>query len=75
MSGQLELIIFLGLMLDQPDNCVALFEYAGSPPDLHWNGEYPGLRGAGAQQELCGGKGKNWGNNLYPGTKELHGAA
>ena len=36
--------IFLGLMPDQPDNCVALFEYAGSPPDLHWNGEYPGLQ-------------------------------
>ena len=36
--------IFLGLLPDQPDNCVALFEYAGSPPDLHWNGEYPGLQ-------------------------------
>ena len=36
--------IFLGLMPDQPDNCTALFEYAGSPPDLHWNGEYPGLQ-------------------------------
>jgi hypothetical protein len=36
--------IFLGLMPDEPDNCVALFEYAGSPPDLHWNGEYPGLQ-------------------------------
>ena len=36
--------IFLGLMPDQPDNCVSLFEYAGSPPDLHWNGEYPGLQ-------------------------------
>jgi len=36
--------IFLGLIPDQPDNCVALFEYAGSPPDLHWNGEYPGLQ-------------------------------
>ncbi len=35
--------IFLGLMPDQPDNCIALFEYAGNPPDLHWNGEYPGL--------------------------------
>jgi len=31
-------------MPDQPDNCIALFEYAGSPPDLHWNGEYPGLQ-------------------------------
>jgi len=36
--------IFFGLMPDQPDNCIALFEYAGSPPDLHWNGEYPGLQ-------------------------------
>ena len=36
--------MFLGLMPDQPDNCVALFEYAGSPPDLHWEGEYPGLQ-------------------------------
>ena len=36
--------IFLGLMPDQPDNCIALFEYAGSPPDLHWDGEYPGLQ-------------------------------
>jgi hypothetical protein len=36
--------IFLGLMPDQPDNCVSLFEYAGSPPDLHWPGEYPGLQ-------------------------------
>ena len=36
--------IFLGLMPDQPDNCIALFEYAGSPPDLHWNGENPGLQ-------------------------------
>ncbi len=36
--------ICIGLMPDQPDNCVSLFEYAGSPPDLHWNGEYPGLQ-------------------------------
>ena len=36
--------IRLGSMPDQPDNCIALFEYAGSPPDLHWPGEYPGLQ-------------------------------
>ncbi len=42
--GQLSKDMFLGLMPDQPDNCIALFEYAGSPPDLHWNGEYPGLQ-------------------------------
>jgi len=42
--GTLGTDIFLGLMPDEPDNCIALFEYAGSPPDLHWNGEYPGLQ-------------------------------
>ena len=42
--GTLGANLFLGLMPDQPDNCIALFEYAGSPPDLHWDGEYPGLQ-------------------------------
>ena len=42
--GTLGTNIFLGLIPDEPDNCVALFEYAGSPPDLHWSGEYPGLQ-------------------------------
>ena len=42
--GTLGTDLFLGLMPDQPDNCVVLFEYAGSPPDLHWSGEYPGLQ-------------------------------
>ena len=42
--GTLGADIFLGLMPDQPDNCIALFEYAGGPPDLHWAGEYPGLQ-------------------------------
>lgn len=42
--GTLGTDLFWGLMPDQPDNCVALFEYAGRPPDLHWNGEYPGLQ-------------------------------
>ena len=42
--GTLGTNLFLGLMPDEPDNCIALFEYAGSPPDLHWNGEYPGLQ-------------------------------
>lgn len=36
--------IFLGKLPATPDNCVAVFEYAGEPPDLHWNGEYPGLQ-------------------------------
>jgi hypothetical protein len=43
-KGTLGTDIFLGLLPDQPDDCIALFEYAGSPPDLHWNGEYPGLQ-------------------------------
>ena len=42
--GTLGADLFLGLMPDQPDNCIALFEYAGSPPDLHWEGEYPRLQ-------------------------------
>ena len=42
--GTLETDLFWGLMPDKPDSCIALFEYAGSPPDLHWNGEYPGLQ-------------------------------
>ena len=42
--GTVGVDIFLGLMPDKPDTCIALFEYAGSPPDLHWAGEYPGLQ-------------------------------
>lgn len=42
--GTVGVDIFLGLIPDQPDDCVVLFEYAGSPPDLHWPGEYPGLQ-------------------------------
>jgi len=42
--GTLGTDLFLGLMPDQPDNCIALFEYAGAPLALHWNGEYPGLQ-------------------------------
>jgi hypothetical protein len=42
--GTLGADLFLGLMPDQPDNCIALFEYAGSPPAMHWSGEYPGLQ-------------------------------
>lgn len=36
--------MFLGTKPDKPDNCIILFEYAGTPPDLHWEGEYPGLQ-------------------------------
>lgn len=43
-AGTLGVDMYLGLMPDQPDNCIALFEYAGAPPDLHWGGEYPGLQ-------------------------------
>lgn len=42
--GTLAEDIFLGNMPDMPDACVVLYQYAGSPPDLHWNGEYPGLQ-------------------------------
>jgi hypothetical protein len=42
--GTLGADIFLGMIPDQPDNLVALFEYAGNPPDLNWNGEYPSLQ-------------------------------
>lgn len=42
--GTLGVDIFLGILPSESDNCIALFEYAGSPPDLHWNGEYPGLQ-------------------------------
>ena len=50
--------IFLGLLPDQPDNCTALFEYAGSPPDLHWNGEYPGLQVRVRSTSYSGGRAK-----------------
>lgn len=36
--------IFLGQLPATPDNVIALFEYAGEPPDLHWPGEYPSLQ-------------------------------
>ena len=36
--------LLLSMMPDKPDDCVALYEYAGSPADLHWDGEYPGLQ-------------------------------
>ena len=36
--------IYLGQLAPSPDDCIALFEYAGETPDLHWNGEYPGLQ-------------------------------
>lgn len=42
--GTLGIDIFWGQLPASPDNCVALFEYAGEPPDLHSNVEYPGLQ-------------------------------
>ena len=61
--------IFLGLMPDQPDNCIALFEYAGSPPDLHWSGEYPGLQVRVRNKSYAAGRAK-----IEEVVKELHGA-
>ncbi len=61
--------IFLGLMPDQPDNCIALFEYAGSPPDLHWNGEYPGLQVRVRNKSYAAGRAK-----IKEVVTELHGA-
>lgn len=66
--GTLGADIFLGLMPDQPDNCIALFEYAGSPPDLHWNGEYPGLQVRVRNKSYAAGRTK-----IVEVVKELHG--
>ena len=60
--------IFLGLMPDLPDNCIALFEYAGSPPDLHWNGEYPGLQVRVRNKSYAAGRAK-----IGEVVNELHG--
>lgn len=66
--GTLGTDIFLGALPDQPDNCVVLFEYAGSPPDLHWNGEYPGL------QVRVRNKGYGLGRaKIGQAVRELHG--
>ncbi len=60
--------IFLGLMPDEPDNCIALFEYAGSPPDLHWAGEYPGLQVRVRNKSYAAGRAK-----IEEVVTELHG--
>ncbi|MGB9613900.1 MAG: minor capsid protein [Fervidobacterium sp.] len=39
--GTLGINIFLGQLPAKPDDIIAIFEYAGEPPDLHWQGEYP----------------------------------
>ncbi len=56
--GTVGVDIFLGLIPDQPDDCVVLFEYAGSPPDLHWTGEYPGLQVRVRSVSYSGGRAK-----------------
>ena len=61
--------IFLGQMPDQPDSCIVLFEYAGSPPDLHWNGEYPGLQVRVRNKSYAAGRAK-----IEEVVTELHGA-
>jgi hypothetical protein len=66
--GTLGADLFLGLMPDQPDNCIALFEYAGSPPDLHWPGEYPGLQVRVRDKSYPVGKAK-----IEQIVRELHG--
>jgi len=66
--GTLGANLFLGLMPDQPDNCIALFEYAGSPPDLHWNGEYPGLQVRVRNISYAAGRAK-----IGEVAKKLHG--
>ncbi len=60
--------LFLGQMPDQPDNCIALFEYAGSPPDLHWAGEYPGLQVRVRNKSYAAARAK-----IGEIAKELHG--
>lgn len=42
--GVLGTDIFLGQLPASSDNVIAVFEYAGEPPDLHSNIEYPGLQ-------------------------------
>jgi hypothetical protein len=66
--GTLGTDLFLGLMPDQPDNCITLFQYAGSPPDLHWSGEYPGLQVLVRDKSYPAGKAK-----IEQIVRELHG--
>lgn len=42
--GTVGVDLFYSQMPPTPDNVVVLFEYAGEPPDLHANVEYPGLQ-------------------------------
>lgn len=60
--------IYEGNMPDSPDTCIALFEYAGSPPDLHWNGEYPGLQVRSRAKAYATAK-----SNITEAIQKLHG--
>lgn len=53
--------LFNGYMPDQPDNLVALFEYAGSPMELTMGTGDPTLERPGLQVRVR--------NNLYPSAK------
>jgi hypothetical protein len=42
--GEVGVDIFKGAMPDSPDKCICLYEYAGEPLSLDWDGENPGLQ-------------------------------
>ncbi|HHV98601.1 MAG TPA: hypothetical protein GXX36_03350 [Clostridiaceae bacterium] len=69
--GTLATDLFLGQMPEEPDNCIALFEYAGNPPDLHWNGEYPGLQVRVRNKSYAAGRAKI--QQIYGLLHGLHG--
>lgn len=62
--------IFLGQLPASPDNVVAVFEYAGEPPDLHWQGEYPGLQILVRNKSYLAGRSK-----IEQARNVLHGMA
>lgn len=65
--------IFIGTLPPSPDDCIALFEYAGEPPDLHWDGEYPGLQvmARGAKYPTARAKIEQVKNLLHGVTEEV----
>ncbi len=65
--------LFIGQLPPSPDDCIALFEYAGEPPDLHWPGEYPGLQVIcrGNKYNACRGKIELVKNTLHGVTEEI----
>lgn len=42
--GSVGVNIFKGRMPTKPIDCIGIYEYAGDPHDLEWDGEYPGLQ-------------------------------